>query len=84
MDYCLMSAARGDPQAQAMVAQFYLDGSTPASQAQGLAWLQTMARNRSNGNLASAARFRLSTLMARAAPSTLLRARELMVHFDAH
>lgn len=74
MDYCMESAAAGDPQAQAVVAQFYLNGSTPASQAEAYAWLKAAAQNRRDRSVAASAQLRLDSLMHRLDAETIARA----------
>jgi TPR repeat protein len=74
MDYCMEAASSGDPQAQTVVAQFYLDGSTEASQAEGYAWLRTAAQNRRDRAVAAAARLRLGDLVHRLDAATVAHA----------
>lgn len=74
MDYCMTSAAAGDPQAQAVVAQFYLNGSTSASKAEAYAWLKAAAQNRRDRSVAASARLRLDGLVRHLDAATLARA----------
>jgi TPR repeat protein len=77
MEYCMMAAASGDPQAQNMVAQFYMNGSTSASQAEAYAWLRAAAQNRRDRAAASAARLRLSDLVHKLDPATVEQAEQI-------
>jgi TPR repeat protein len=81
MDYCMMAADAGDPAAQAMVAEFYLDGSTPASQAKAYAWLRTAATNSRDQAVADAARLRLGDLMRHLNGTTIDHAETLAARY---
>ncbi len=77
MDYCMISAGKGDPQAQSVVAQFYLNGTTDDSQAQAYRWLRAAAENRRDRSAAAMARLRLKELVRQLDPETLQRAKDL-------
>jgi TPR repeat protein len=77
MDYCMAAAGAGDPQAQAIVAQFYLNGSTPASQAEAYAWLRAAAQNRADRAAAAAARLRLGDLVHHLDAATVAQAEQM-------
>lgn len=77
MDYCMVSAAAGDPRAQQLVAQFYLNGETSASQATGLFWLRAAARNQRNPSLADLAKLKFVALTRSLDHETLARAKTI-------
>jgi hypothetical protein len=62
LDYCIISAGAGDPDAQAAVAEFYMSGTTRAAKAEAYAWLSAASENKGDRTTAAIARVKRNRL----------------------